>query len=65
MSSTELLNDLPEEVVSLARMLVRTCRTPGEYTIQFTVSDHKLRVTTAVIARVEKLRVLTPSPRRP
>jgi hypothetical protein len=54
--------DLSPEVLSLARMLMRECRQPGHYSIDFEVSDHQRKIKTAVIARVENIRTMNPKP---
>ncbi len=51
-------NDLPDWTISLSRQLIRDCRAPGDYTISFTIDDHRHRIHTAVISRVEKIRVM-------
>ncbi len=61
MSSSENngnVDDLPAWVVSLGRAVVRDCRRPGRYVVEFEVSDHKSRVKVVVVARVETLRRL-------
>lgn len=50
--------DLPDWMISLSRQLIRDCRAPGDYTISFTIDDHRHRIHTAVISRVEKIRVM-------
>jgi|GEM_PF-2351336 len=33
--------DLPPDIMSLARMIVRECRAPGQYAINLTVSPYR------------------------
>ena len=51
--------DIPPELLTLARHIARSCRTPGTYTLTFTVSPHKARIATAQITKQETIRTLT------
>ncbi len=52
--------DLPDEIITLARALMRKCRTPGRYTVEFTITSHKFKIDTAVIAKIEPLHIINP-----
>ena len=50
--------DLPGWMVKLSRAIVRDCVAPGKYRVEFTIESDKKRIKTAVIMRVEDIRVI-------
>ena len=47
------LTDLPQDMISLARQIVRDCSRPGRYIIFLDVPQHPKQMRTAVIAKHE------------
>lgn len=50
--------DLPPSLISLVRQIARDCAAPGRYTITLEVPPHRGRPRTAVISRLERIRIL-------
>ncbi len=51
-------NDLPPDLVSLSRTLARVCTKPGIYNIQLTVPHYPNQSKTAVITKLETVRII-------
>lgn len=50
--------DLPREMVSLARQIVRDCSAPGRYIIFLDIPTYPNQPKTAVIAKQETIRLM-------
>ncbi len=55
MSYQEEITDIPPELLSIARSIARECRNPGSYSLNFTVSNYKLRIQDARIVKLERI----------
>ncbi len=55
---TDAVTDLPDWMIKLSRAIVRDCIAPGKYRIEFTIESDRKRIKTAVIMRVEGIRVI-------
>lgn len=57
-------NDIPPELLSIARSIMRDCRAPGTYAVTLTISPHKAQISAASITKLEQIRDISPLTRR-
>lgn len=58
MSYQEEITDIPSDMISLARQIIRDCHAPGRYIIFLDIPHYPNQPKTAVIAKQEIIRAV-------